>query len=70
MDCIFTIWNNSFIQQWWEKWTEFCFKSLMKAIQYSITNHKRGKSVKMTQSDDYKQRDVIEKLYQAKGNVL
>lgn len=42
----------------------------MKAIQYSITNHKRGKSVKMTQSDDYKQRDVIEKLYQAKGNVL
>lgn len=52
MDLVFTIWNNSFIQQWWEKWTEFCFKSIVKAIQYSITNHKSGKSVKITQSDD------------------
>ena len=42
----------------------------MKAIQYNITNHKSGKSVKMTQSDEYKQKDVIKKLYQAKENFL
>jgi len=47
-------------------WVLFSINSKGNSVQY----YKSGKSVKMTQSDDYKQRDVIKWLYKAKENVL
>lgn len=38
---------------------EFCLKSIVK---YNITNHKSGKSVKITQSDEAMQSNVVKKV--------